>query len=194
MTVPYERHVIVNIQIRSPRIVIQILHPPANDFQRALVRDAEILPQQAATRGKRFAESWLLRRETIRRNAKQKIWVRREACPNGALRSVGNARKIGAEFEQIEDDLEMNVWHPSAVFICRAHSRKFFSAPNVLAGFHRSKGFFRQVAIQCEEFLSVASFVPQNHERSVVLRFGIISGDVDHAIQWGAQPRPWLDE
>src|SRR5437879_8894940 len=170
MTVPYERQVIVNIQIRSPRIVIQILHPPANDFQRALVRDAEILPQQAATRGKRFAESWLLRRETIRRNAKQKIWVRREACPNGALRSVGNARKIGAEFEQIEDDLEMNVWHPPAVCIRSAYLRNPLSAANTLPRFQRSKRFFRQVAIQCEEFLSVASLVPQNHERSVVLR------------------------
>src|SRR5437773_4960704 len=53
-------------------------------------------------------------RETIQRNAKQKIWVRREARPKCALRGVRNARKIRIQVKQIDDDLKMNVWYPSA--------------------------------------------------------------------------------
>src|SRR5947207_11016451 len=130
--VPNDLHVIVNIQIRSPRNVIQKLHPATNDFQRALIRDSEIFPQQAATRGKRFAKSWLLRRETIQRNAKQKIWVWREARPNCALRTVRNAKKIRVQVKQIDNDLKMNVWHPSAVFIRRAYLRQPLPASSTL--------------------------------------------------------------
>ena len=40
VAVPHQRHIVVDVEIRSPRVVIQILHPAAHDFQRALIRDA----------------------------------------------------------------------------------------------------------------------------------------------------------
>src|SRR5437016_6002548 len=77
VAVPYERHVVVNVEVRAPRVVIQILHPSANDFQRTLIRDAEIFPQQSAARGKRSAECRFFHWKAVGRNSKQKIWVRR---------------------------------------------------------------------------------------------------------------------
>ena len=127
-------------------------------------------------------------------NSEQQIWIRREARPHCALRSVSNARKIDAEFKQIQDDLKMNVWHPPAVFIRHAHSRKFFSTPNALPWFQRSNSFLRQMAVQREESLTVTRVVLQNDERSVVLRRRIVGHDVDHAIQGCAQPCPRFDE
>src|SRR5260370_32239444 len=78
VAVPYERHVVVNVEIRPPRIVIQILHPPANNFQRALIRDAEVLPQHGWARGKCLRELRLFRWKTTGRNSEQEIWISRE--------------------------------------------------------------------------------------------------------------------
>ncbi len=77
----------------------------------------------------------------------------------------------------------MYVWHPAAVFIRRAYLGKFFSAPDALARFqinHRIRG---KMPVQREKFFSVARCLPQNHDRSVILRSGIIRNNVNHAIQ-----------
>src|SRR6266849_3427476 len=118
VAVPYERHVVVNVEIRTPRIVIQILHPSANNFQRALIRDAEVFSQQGAARGKCLRELLLFRWKTIGRNSDQQICIRREARPYGTLRSISNARKIGPQIQHIQNDLKMNVWRPPPIFLC----------------------------------------------------------------------------
>ncbi len=120
----HERHVVVNVKIRSPRVVIQMLHPPANDFQRALIRDAEVFPQQGAACGKRLRELRLFRWKTVGWNSKQEIRIRRETRPYGTLRSISNTRKIGAKLKQIENDLKMNVRRPAAVLLCWTDARE----------------------------------------------------------------------
>src|SRR6266481_1464687 len=183
VAVPDERHVIVNVEIRSPRIVIQILHPPANDFQRALIRDAEVFPKQGAPCGKWLPESRFFGRKAIGRNSEQEIWSRRETRPYGTLRSSSNTWKIGPQLEQIENDLKMNVWRPAPVFLCRSDAREWLTSRNALARFQANERIFGEMPVQREEFPAIAGFMPQDDQRSIVLRSGIIRDDVDHAIQ-----------
>src|SRR5260370_26232865 len=48
--------------------------------------------------------------------------------------------------------------------------------------------------VEREEFLAIAGFMPQDHERSVIQRSGIIRDDVDDAIQRRAERRAWLNK
>jgi hypothetical protein len=48
MAVAYERNVVVEIQEGSARLVVEILHPASNDFQRLPVGEAQILSQLRA--------------------------------------------------------------------------------------------------------------------------------------------------
>src|SRR5260370_37596403 len=48
--------------------------------------------------------------------------------------------------------------------------------------------------VEREEFLAIAGFMPQNHDRSVIQRSGIIRDDVDHAIHRRAERRAWLNK
>jgi len=79
--VPHERHVVVNVEIRSPRVVIQILHPPAHDLQRMLVRDTQIFSHQGLPRGKCLRELRLFCWKALSWNSEQQIWIRRETRP-----------------------------------------------------------------------------------------------------------------
>src|SRR5204863_1770248 len=117
MAVPHKRHVVVNVEIRPARFVVHILHPAAHDLQRMLVRDTQIFSHQGLPRGKCFRELRLFRWKAFGWNSKQKIWIRREACPNRTLRSISNTRKVGAQLEQIENDLKMKVWRPAPVLL-----------------------------------------------------------------------------
>src|SRR6267143_3876414 len=135
VAVSHERHIVVNVEIRSPRVVVQMLHPPANDFQRTLIRNAEVLPQQGAARGKCLWELRLFRWKTTGRNSEQEIRIRRETRPYGTLRSISNTRKIGAKLEQIENDLKMNVWRPATVLLCRTDARAWLTPANTLPYF-----------------------------------------------------------
>ena len=110
------------------------------------------------------------------------------------MRGVGDSRKIRAKLQQIENNLKMYVWHPAAVFIFRAHSRKFLSAPNALARFQMNERILGKMPVECEKVLTITRFMLQNDQRSVILRCGIIGNNVDYAIQRRAQPRPRLDE
>src|SRR6266478_5937253 len=48
------------------------------------------------------------------------------------------------------------------------------------------------MTVEREEFLSLASLVPQNHQRSVVQRSRVIRKDVDNAVQRRAKRRAGL--
>src|SRR5260370_12571396 len=96
VAVPHERHVVVDIQIRSPRVVIQILHPPANDFQRTLIRNAETICQQGAACGKRFAESRLSGWKAIGWNSQQQIRIWRKASPHWTLQRDRKSTRLNS--------------------------------------------------------------------------------------------------
>src|SRR5215831_2480175 len=107
-------------------------------------------------------------RKTIRRNSKQEIRIRRQACPHGTLRSIGYAGKIAARVKQIENDLKMYMQHPATVLIRYSYARKFLPSRNALSNFQSIKCLRRQIAVQHEEFSDIIGFVPQNHQRSIV--------------------------
>src|SRR5262249_12291567 len=99
MTVPDQRHVVVDVEVGAPGVVVEVLHPAANDFQRALVRNAEVFSEQRAPLFECFVWICFLRWEAIRWNSKEEIGIGREAGPDSGLRSVGHAGKISAKVE-----------------------------------------------------------------------------------------------
>ena len=42
MAMADQRHIVVDVEVRAPGVVVQILHPSANDLQRLAIRNAEI--------------------------------------------------------------------------------------------------------------------------------------------------------
>ncbi len=73
--------------------------------------------------------------KTISGNPDEKIRIGREAGPDCALGSEGDAREIGVEVEQVEDELEMEMRRPTAIFMDGAEGGEFFSASDGLAHF-----------------------------------------------------------
>ena len=42
------RYIVVQIDVRATGVVVQVLHPAANDLERLFVRDAQIVTEDAA--------------------------------------------------------------------------------------------------------------------------------------------------
>src|SRR5262249_4045654 len=88
----------------------------------------------------------------------------------------------------------MQVRGPAAVFCNGAHASKFFAARDALTDFEFVERLRGQMAIEGEEFVSVAILVAQNYERAVIEGIGIVRKDVDNSVEWRAQRRAWLYE
>src|SRR5260370_35471329 len=85
----------------------------------------------------------------------------------------------------------MNVWRPPPIFLCRTDACEWLGPTNTLAHFQANERGFGEMPVEREEFLAIAGFMPQDHERSVIQRSGIIRDDVDGAIQRPAERRAW---
>ena len=68
VTVPHQRHIVVYVQIRPAGFVIKVLLPATHDFQRLIVRDVEIFPQQLVSCRQRFLECGRQCRKIFLRN------------------------------------------------------------------------------------------------------------------------------
>src|SRR5260370_3660511 len=180
--VPRERHVVVDIQIRSAGVVIEILDPPANDFQRSRIRNAESICQKGAACGKRFAESRLSGWKAIGWNSQQQIRIWRKASPHWTLQSISHTGKIRAQLQQIENHLTMEMWRPAAVFLCRADAGELLAACDALSNLEVAKRLFGKMPVEREEFLANVGFMPQNHHPSVVQGSRIILHTPHHSI------------
>ena len=86
----------------------------------------------------------------------------------------------------------MDVRRPAAVLRGSTDARKLFSPRNALGNSKTAESVLCQMTVEREEFLSLASLVPQNHQRSVVQRSRVIRKDVDHAVQRRAKRRAGL--
>ena len=180
MAVPHQRHIVVCVEIRAPGIVVEILHPPAHDFQRALVGKAQVLSQQHAP----LLESLpFLGRKAIPGNAQQEIRIRRKACPHRSLGSVSDSGKVRAKIQQIENDLEMNMRRPAAILLTGPDAANLLAARNSLANLKAAKRLSCEMSVQREELFSVACVVPQNHQRTVILRGSIVCEKVHLALE-----------
>ena len=63
------------------------------------------------------------------------------------------------------------------------------TSSDALAHLEAVENVFGEMPVKCEEFLAVDGFMPQNDQRSVVQRRGIVRHDMDHAIQRRMQNR-----
>src|SRR5260370_2155541 len=88
----------------------------------------------------------------------------------------------------------MNVWRPPPIFLCRPDACEWSGPTNTLAHFQANERVFGEMPVEREEFLAIAGFMPQNHDRSVIQRSGIIRDDVDDAVQRRAERRAWLNK
>src|SRR5258708_14774764 len=88
----------------------------------------------------------------------------------------------------------MNVWRPPPIFLCRTDACEWLGPTNTLAHFQANERIFGEMPVEREKFLAIAGFMPQDHERSVIQRSGIIRDDVDHAIHRRAERRAWLNK
>ena len=85
--------------------------------------------------------------------------------------------------QQVNDDLEMKVRRPAAVFVDVADAGELLSARDALAYLERVKGFSREVAVEREKFQTVAGGMAKNHKRAVVERRSVDRDGVDDAIK-----------
>lgn len=111
-----ERDVVVNVEIGTAGFVVKALAPATHDFERVIVRDAEIWAEQFFALGERSMGRNFTRRETALRNPENEIWIGRNAGEHVTLRSEGYSRKIGGLIEEIQNDLEMEVGSPATIF------------------------------------------------------------------------------
>ncbi len=69
VAVPDERHVVIDVEKGAARVVVEVLHPSAHNFQRLLIRNAEIFSEQLAASRKSFRGTRFWPRETFGGNA-----------------------------------------------------------------------------------------------------------------------------
>ena len=80
-------------------------HPSTDDFQRVTVGEAQIAADAMSANGQSLTSRRWRRGKSIRWNTDDQVRVRRKAEPNVALSGSRDAREIGAEVEQIGDEL-----------------------------------------------------------------------------------------
>ncbi len=163
VAVAHEGHVVVNVEEGAACVVVKILHPSAHDFQRLMVRNGEIFPEQVAASSESVRGIWLLAREALGRNAEQQIGVRGERSPDVALGCVSNSGKIGTVVKQVHDDLEMKVRRPAAVFVRVPDAGELLSARDELPHLERFEYFSREVPVEREKLCAVLGCVTKNH-------------------------------
>src|SRR5262249_53412038 len=116
MAVTHQRDVVIGIEIRPAGFVIEVLTPPTYDFQGILVGKAKVGSEERAPQGERFRK-WYLLGEELGRNSQQQVGIGTEGLPDLPLRGSSHTRKILVLFQQIGDDLEMQMWRPSAILV-----------------------------------------------------------------------------
>ncbi len=189
VTVPHKGHIVVHVEESASCVVIQILHPRANNFERTFIRNAEVSSQQRPALFQSFVEIRFFCWKALRRNPQQEIRIWGKARPHRTLRRVGHAGKIRAKIQQIENDLEMKMRRPTAVFRGCSHAGKFLTVPDVLTGFESVERLRGQMSVEREKFRAVVRFMPQNHHRAVIQRSGIVRQNVNHSVKRRPQRR-----
>ena len=194
VAVPHDRHIVVNVEKRSPTFVVQILHPATHKLERPRIGDAQVTADPCPAGGECLGLRWLGCGEALGGNAEDQIWIRREARPDRALAGIGHAGEIAIQVEQVSDDLEVQMWRPIAIDRRRANAADLFAARHRLAGAAAFERILAEVAVEREEGRAVAGRVLQDHQRPVVQPRGVIDGQVDLAGQRRIDWRAGLDE
>jgi len=108
--------VVVHIEIGAAGFVVEILTPASNDFRRMVVGNAEIGTEKVfAAREGGFRRNFR-GRKALGGNAENEIGIRGNTGENIALRGESHTGKIGGLIEKIQNDLEMEMGSPAAIF------------------------------------------------------------------------------
>jgi hypothetical protein len=168
MRVTHEGNVIVDVQESAAGVIEQILTPATNDFERVSVGDSEIFSEEGAARGESFVERGRGLRKIGSGNAEDEIGIGRKTQPDGTLGGKGNTGKIGGAIEKVENDLEMEMRRPAAIFSGVANVREDFAAGDALAGLERGESSSGKVAVEREEFDGGSRRVMKDDDGTVV--------------------------
>jgi hypothetical protein len=129
-----ERNIVVDIEKGAAAVVVEILAPATNDFQRMAVGDAEISAKEIFAGSKSLVQRRHSRWKRFFGNTKDEIGIGREAGENVALGVEGNAGKIGGEIEQVENDLEVKMGSPATIFGGSTDAGERLTTGNGMAG------------------------------------------------------------
>ena len=86
--------------------------------------------------------------------------------------------------QKVDNNLEVKVRRPAAIFVDVADAGELVSARNALPHLEGVKGISGEVAVKCEKFEAIARCVTKNDERAVIERRCVYCDDVDYAIKW----------
>ena len=108
--------VVVHVEISAAGFVVEVLTPAPNNFKWVVVGNAEIGTEKfLAAREGGFRRNFR-GRKTLGGNAENEIGIRGNTGENIALRGESHTGKIGGLIERIQNDLEMEMGSPAAVF------------------------------------------------------------------------------
>jgi hypothetical protein len=187
-----EWDIIVDVEEGTTGVVEEILLPAANDFERVRVRDAEIFAEQGAASGEGFFErGW---RKLSGRNTQDQIRVGRESEPDRTLGGKRDTGKICRVIEKIENDLEVEMSRPAAVFVGVADVCKDFASGDALASFERRERRRGKVTVKGEELDAGRGRVMKDDDGTVIEGCGIVGERVDRGIEGGGDGRARLCE
>jgi len=101
------------------------------------------------------------------------------------LGRIGYAREIGGEIEKVEDDLEMEMRGPSAVFKASANAGKGLATGDAIAGAQGRERFAGKMTVKGEKCRSISRLVFEDDDRAVIERGAIVGKGVDSGVEWG---------
>src|SRR5260221_5185576 len=115
-----------------------------------MIGNVEVFSEERFSQRESFGGIWLFHGKALGRNPNQQIRIGGKTGPNGALAGVSNTWKIRAAFEQVQDDLKMDMRRPSAIFERCAHASKLLALRDALPYFKLTDRVFAWMAMHSE--------------------------------------------
>ena len=186
MAVADEGDVVVGVEIGPPGLVVEILHPAADDLQGFAVGDAEIAAEEPPARGQGLRFFRFPGGKAVGGDAQDQVGVRGEAGPERAPGGGGDAGEVPVETEKVQDDLDVDVRPPIAVRGRGADGREGLAGPEGRSGHEAGDRIPVEMSVEREEFLSGGDGVAEDDQRPVVLGRGVVGDGVDGSVERGA--------
>ena len=189
-----EGDIVVNVEESAAGVVVKILAPTFDDFQRLLVRDGKVGAQKLLARRERERESGRGRGKHTVWDRQNQVGIRGKGGEKGALRNESYPREIGREVEQVENDLEMQVRGPAPIFGNCAHRGEGLGLPNVLADVQFCERFAGKMAVEGEEFRGDLGLMSKDDDGAIVLRGSIVGEGVNGGVKRSGNERAGFNE
>ncbi len=140
-------------------------------------------PIVCASRGEGLALRHRRCREALGGHARDEIRIGAERAPHRALRGQRDAGEVGAEAQDIGDELEVQMRRPSAVHCGRTERRDLVARAHRASDLEIIERLPAQVSVQREELRAVLRLVAEHDHGAVVERLPVVGEGVDHSVQ-----------